>query len=394
VRKSSTVFFTGHMVDRPGRAVPRFPSANVDKIAARIASELEACGAVDGFASAACGSDILFHESIIARGGHAHIVLPCGVDTFRTDCVDVIPNSDWSTRFDAILQAATSVEILSEQYASDNAMASEFCNRVMLGMAQRCAFEKGQLPMVIALWDGRPGDAVGGTHSAVQYCLTHGLKVRLMNDLSPSTSPDGSDLLPVVNGTSSAVSERSAEAPQNICALMFADAVGYSSLREREIPIFVRHYLTCAMLALQGCAIVPLVHNTWGDGLYFVFDSVRDAGVFAIDFRDRILATNWLSLGLTNRFSVRIALHAGALYRIYDPVIGRWTYVGAEVTRAARLEPSTDPGKIFASLAFAALASAENVTTFTCREVGKLRLYKNAGEATVYEVVAGQNSIG
>jgi class 3 adenylate cyclase len=318
--------------------------------------------------------------------------LPCGVEAFRADCVDIIPNSDWPARFERILEAAATVEILSEQYASNNATASEFCNRVMLGLAKRCALEKGERPIAIALWDGRPGDAVGGTHSAVQYCLTHGLKVRLMNDLSAATVAQTSDLLPVVDGTSSAIAGNSDEAPQNICALMFADAVGYSSLREREIPTFVRHYLSCAMQALQSGAIVPLVHNTWGDGLYFVFHSVRDAGVFALDFRDRIVSTSWKSLGLTDRFSVRIALHAGALYRVYDPVIGQWTYVGAEVTRAARLEPSTDPGKIFASLAFAALASAEDVTAFNWREVGKRTFAKNPGEATVFEVVPGQDA--
>jgi hypothetical protein len=125
---------------------------------------LDICGAVDGFASAACGGDILFHESIITRGGRAHIVLPCGVDAFRADCVDLIPNSDWPARFDRIIKAASTVEILSEQYASDNAVASEFCNRVMVGLAKRCALEKGEQPVVIALWDGRPGDAIGGTH--------------------------------------------------------------------------------------------------------------------------------------------------------------------------------------------------------------------------------------
>lgn len=385
---SSVVFFTGHMIDRPGRATPRFPSTTERHIAARIAAELDASGAVEGFASAACGSDILFHEAMIARGGRAHIVLPCGIEAFRADCVDVIPDSEWPARFDRLLSAAASVEILSEQYAANNAMASEFCNRVMVGLAKRRASELGEHPGILALWDGRPGDAIGGTHSAVKYCLAHGLVVRLMNDLSPATISQTSVLAPAAEGTTSAIGGSSVEAPQHICALMFADAVGYSSLREREIPTFVQHYLSCVVLSLQGACIVPLVHNTWGDGLYFVFESVRDAGVFSIAFRDRLLSTDWRSLGLNHCFSVRIALHAGALYRVYDPVIGQWTYVGAEVTRAARLEPSTEPGKIFASLAFAALASAEDVTEFGSRCIGTRTLQKNAGEVTLYEVVA------
>jgi hypothetical protein len=50
------------MIDRIGRMPPRFPAALAPQIAQRIAEELKAAGATDGFASAACGGDILFHE--------------------------------------------------------------------------------------------------------------------------------------------------------------------------------------------------------------------------------------------------------------------------------------------------------------------------------------------
>src|SRR5438477_2166020 len=44
-RRPGTVAFTGHMMDRPERVVPRFPREAVARVAARIASELEALGA-------------------------------------------------------------------------------------------------------------------------------------------------------------------------------------------------------------------------------------------------------------------------------------------------------------------------------------------------------------
>jgi adenylate cyclase len=181
------------------------------------------------------------------------------------------------------------------------------------------------------------------------------------------------------------------EAPQEICAVVFADAVGYRRLREREIPKFVRHYLSCAMHSLQTHAIAPLVKNTWGDGLYLVFETVREAGLFAIDFRDRIVSTDWSKLGFGCTLNVRIGAHAGPLYRIYDPIFGQWSYVGAHVTRTARLEPSTDVGKVFASLPFVALAAAERVTDFTCQPVGRRQLVKDAGEITVFELARATN---
>jgi class 3 adenylate cyclase len=393
---SSSVFFTGHMIDRPGRASPRFPPSLEKQIAQRISGELETAGASDGFASAACGGDILFLEAIIARGGRAHITLPCKVESFRKDCVDVIPGADWPARFDHLLAAASTVEILGEQYASDNAMASECCSRIMAGLAERCATAKGEEPLVVALWDGRPGDAVGGTHSAVQFCIQHGFKIRLMMDLSPGGAAETRDVAPLAADTSSAIRHSTAinEAPQQICAVVFADAVGFSKLQEREVPKFVRYYLSCAMQALQLRRIVPLVKNTWGDGLYLVFESVREAGLFAVDLRDRVLSTDWRELGLSCAPNVRIGAHAGPLYRIYDPVIGQWSYVGSHVTRAARLEPSTEPGKVFASLAFVALAAAERVTEFTSNPVGRRQLVKGAGELSVFELmgVTPQNS--
>jgi class 3 adenylate cyclase len=385
---SSTILFTGHMIDRPGRAAPRFPASMEQRVAHRIAGELESLGATDGFSSAACGGDILFLEAMLGRGGRIHITLPCAVAAFRRDCVDVIPGADWDVRFDRLLAAAHAVEILGEEYASDNAVASECCNRVIFGLAERCARERGGSALVLALWDGRPGDAPGGTASAVHFCRHHGVAVRWMTDLSPAPTSDSREL-PAVGTHSSAIRHGNwvNEAPQQICAVVFADAVGYRGLREREIPTFVRYYLSCAMQVLQSHGIAPLVKNTWGDGLYLVFDTVREAGLFAVDFRDRITATDWERLGLGCTLNVRIAAHAGPLYRIYDPIFGQWSYVGSHVTRTARLEPSTDPGKVFASVPFVALAAAEGVAEFVCRPAGRRQLVKDSGEITVFELV-------
>lgn len=382
----SAVFFTGHMVDRVGRLSPRFPPDRAPQVRERIARELEACGATDGFSSAACGGDILFLEAMLARGGRIHITLPCAVEDFRRDCVDVIPGTDWADRFERVIRQVSTLEILSQQYASDNAMASECCSRVMVGLAARAASLKAEEPLVLALWDGRPGDAFGGTQSIVEFCIRNGFRVRWMRDLAPGGAADSRELQTAVNTSSVRAGTVVTEAPQQICAAVFADAVGFSKLREREVPAFARHYLTSAMDVLQSRTIVPLVKNTWGDGLYLVFESVRDAGVFALEFRDRIVATDWRQIGLSSALSVRIAIHAGPLYRIYDPVIGQWSYTGAHVTRAARLEPSTDPGKVFATMAFVALAAAERVGEFSCRSVGRRDLVKGAGELALFEL--------
>lgn len=384
---SSTIFFTGHMIDRPGRSCPRFPTALESSIARRMDVELE--GVSDGYSSAACGGDILFLEAILRRGGRAHVALPCSIEAFRKDCVDVIPGADWSERFDRILQAASSVEILGEEYASDNAMASECCSRVLAGLARRCAADKGERPEVLALWDGRPGDAFGGTQSAIEFCSKQGFTVRLMMDLARPGAAETRPLTPTRAGTSSAIRHDADvdEAPQQICAVVFADAVGFSKLSERQVPNFVRYYLECAMQSLRSQHIVPLVRNTWGDGLYLVFETMAEAGLFALQFRDNVMSAGWQQARLPYAPAVRVGVHAGPLFRIYDPVIGQWSYIGSHVTRAARLEPSTEPGKVLATLAFTALAATEEgASGFTCEAVGRRILVKNAGEVAVFEL--------
>jgi class 3 adenylate cyclase len=386
----STVFFTGHMIDRPGRMTPRFPMAIEPVIARRISGELEVIGPTDGFASAAAGGDILFLEALIARGGRAHITLPCAIDAFRLDCVDVVPGSNWRTRFERLLTQAHSVEILGEQYASDNAMASECCNRVMIGLARLCAHEKGETdPLVLALWDGRPGDAYGGTQSAVDFCLRHGLPVRSLEEALPTRPPASHERSPTKSGTTSAVQHGNSvpEGPQQICSAVFADVVGFSRLKERQIPAFFDLYLLNAMQSLQSRRIVPLVKNTWGDGLYLAFESPRDAGLFALDFANRIAACNWRPLSLSFVPSVRIGIHAGPLYRFYDPLIAQWSYTGSHVTRAARLEPVAESGKVIATQAFVALAAAEGIREFCGRGLGRRKLLKGAGEIILYELV-------
>lgn len=386
--QSSKVVFTGHMLDRPGRAGPRFPPAETNRIGARIEQELAILGAQEGYSSGACGGDILFHEAMKRLGKRTHLILPCNVKDFRKDCVEVGVDGDWGARFDQILNDAVTVEILGEQYASDNAMASECCNRVMAGLAARAAAMAGEEPALLALWDGRPGDAVGGTHSMVQFCLANGFRVRLMADLSPNASAQASDLIASPPGATSAIRHPGAadEATQQICAVVFVDAVGFSKLRERDLPKFSRHYLSGVMRVLEAREFVPLVKNTWGDGLFMVFASVREAGLFALDFRDLIVAKDWKGLGLAEDMSVRIGIHAGPLYRIYDPVLGQWSYLGSHVNRAARIEPNTPPGEVYASLTFAALASAERGTGFTCREVGRFELAKGYGEMLAFRI--------
>jgi class 3 adenylate cyclase len=130
----------------------------------------------------------------------------------------------------------------------------------------------------------------------------------------------------------------------------------------------------------------PVVKNTWGDGLYFVFRDVREAGLFALELCEDLNRRNWTDKGLPATLNLRIALHAGPVYSCTDPVLQQQTYTGTHVSRTARMEPITPPGQVYASQAFAALAAAQAVSEFTCDYVGQTPLAKGYGTFPTFHV--------
>jgi adenylate cyclase len=244
----------------------------------------------------------------------------------------------------------------------------------------------------LVLWDGKPGDGRGGTASTVERWRAAGRDVEVI-DLAAVSRPQPIAVRtaePLAAGTAAIALPPASDAhpafePQ-IVALLFADARGFSGLTENQIPPFVNHFLGTVAAALERSPHAPVLRNTWGDGLYLVFSSVGAAGEFALDLSAAIERTDWTAWHLPADLTLRIALHAGPAYACIDPVTGRPNYLGAHVSRAARIEPITPPGQVYASRAFAALAQAEQVTRFRCDYVGQTPLAKEYGTLPVYVV--------
>jgi adenylate cyclase len=176
--------------------------------------------------------------------------------------------------------------------------------------------------------------------------------------------------------------------------MLFADAKGFSMLAEPQIPAFVHEFLGMVAERLAQAPRPPLLKNTWGDGLYFVFDTAEDAALFALDLADAIASADWSVRGLPHEMSLRTGLHAGPAYACIDPVTGRLNYLGAHVSRAARIEPITPAGAVYASREFAAVARAERATGFHCEYVGRTSLAKDYGTAPMYVVRRDRFSAG
>ena len=89
-----------------------------------------------GFASAACGSDILFLEAMLARGGTIHIVLPWPAEEFVKTSVDLDGKGTWNKRFEAVLARAASIRVLGQLYMPGSVTGFEYCNLAVNGLAR------------------------------------------------------------------------------------------------------------------------------------------------------------------------------------------------------------------------------------------------------------------
>ncbi|HKO59975.1 MAG TPA: TRAFs-binding domain-containing protein [Pyrinomonadaceae bacterium] len=380
--------FTGHMIDRPNRATPRFPPQLEHAVREQIRSELKRLDVGIGFASAASGSDILFLETIVELGGEAHIVLPYGPDQFVQDSVEISAGDGWRDRFQRLLGQTVEVVTASEEKLTEDQTSYEYANLLLTGLAGIKAQQLETELIPLAVWDGKRGDGPGGTASMVQHWRSMGLDVGVI-DLAQVLEMNRRQLTGIPTAVSSVKRQsrtRPAKLATRMMAMLFADALNFSKLTEAQIPKFVDHFLGAIAKLISTSSYGPLVKNTWGDGLYFVFSSVREAGQFSLDLCDLIVSTDWTQKGLPKDLNLRIALHAGPVYSCVDPVLEQATFTGTHVSRAARIEPVTPPGQVYASQPFAALAAAQNVSEFSCDYVGQTPLAKGYGTFPTYHV--------
>ncbi len=174
--------------------------------------------------------------------------------------------------------------------------------------------------------------------------------------------------------------------PTQIRAMIFADAVNFSKLKEDEIPRFSKYFLGSVADLIKESPHAPVMKNTWGDGLFFVFDEVKDAGLFALDLCELIGSIDWTEKGLPSSLNLRVALHAGPVYDCIDPITCQQNFTGTHVSRTARIEPITPPGQVYASRSFVALALASGARQFDCEYVGQIQLAKGYGIFPMYHV--------
>lgn len=161
--------FTGHRIDEPGRRPPRFPRECAGSVASRIRNALDKMNVRFGFSSAAGGSDILFIEQLLARGGEPTIFLPFPPGDFAATSV----GADWRDRFDAVLaRPEVIVHVIDTARPADATLENASyarCNARIRAAAANAGRVYDETPVLIAvLRGGDEEEKSGGTAQAVR----------------------------------------------------------------------------------------------------------------------------------------------------------------------------------------------------------------------------------
>ena len=384
LRIPAVLVFTGHMIDRPDRATPRFPPVLERLVRHALREKLAAHVPLAVYSSAACGADILCLEVARELGSETHVVLPFPSADFAVASVEFAAG-DWGERFERALAAADSVTITSDHRARGSTATFEYANLIMTGMGRLRAQMLDAPLRGLAAWDSTEPGAPGGSASVVS--LWEKLRLPVDHVDLQALRPDRSEAR-----TPESIAEKepvaSPVARHEIRAMLFADAVGYSKLGEDQIPGYIAGFLgTVAELSRRTAHRFEHV-ETSGDGLYMVFRSASDAGHFALQLNAVTNAFDRAAHGLPSTFNLRIALHCGPVHCAIDPITGFPIFTGPHTSRAARIEPITPPGQVYASSAFAAVAAASGAD-FAMSYVGRMPLAKGYGSLGLYHVRGG-----
>jgi class 3 adenylate cyclase len=379
----AVIHYAGHIIAAPG-ASGRFPATAEPAVAARIAELLAERNVGFGYGSLAAGADILFAEALLARGAQLHVLLPFRLDDFIRESVQSA-GQQWIKRFKACLANAKSVRYATEdEYLGDDTLYV-YCSRLGMGLAVLASQHLFAPIEQIVVWDRTPAAGTAGTAIDVEIWRETGRPQTVVPIPSKQGPRPGSQRPKSSSRTApKSTSHPASNSRRSARAMLFGDLRGFSRLTDRELPIYVKEVLGAIERVRQARRKKVLLANTWGDGLFMVFQRANDAAECALALQAALSRLDLAALGLSVPLSLRIGGHLGPVYETLDPVLGHTNFFGAHVTRAAHIEPVTPPGCVYVTETFAAALALEHSQAFACDYVGMTKAAKGYGSLRMF----------
>lgn len=181
------LLFTGHMIDKPDREVPRFPAKKENAVRQKMKEEIEKVKKntkrkLNGIAGGACGGDILFHEICMELEISTELFLALPREKFLVESV-AFAGPGWVERFDKLFNKLP-VRVLSKSQKLPRVKEKKTLSIWKKNNLWQlnCALANVGLNMtLIALWDGKGGDGPGGTADMVKEAKEKGARSIIIN---------------------------------------------------------------------------------------------------------------------------------------------------------------------------------------------------------------------
>jgi len=189
------VVFSGHRADVAGRASPRFPATQFERVRRAVIALLEtelaqSDGRLDAIAGGASGGDILFHEACAMLGIRSTVLLALPRDQYVTASVQD-GGPDWVERFNAICKRVPP-EILRASahpppWMSDVRGYTIWQRNNLWMLSNALARDNSDVTLMV-VWDGKgQGDGPGGTADMVALASRRGVTVlKRIDPLTPT----------------------------------------------------------------------------------------------------------------------------------------------------------------------------------------------------------------
>ena len=394
------VVFTGHAIDHPALQSPLFPPENEMSVYNSIKNTLREIDVKIGYSSAACGSDIMFIEALHEMGGEINIVLPFAIADFVEMNVRYA-GPRWEKRFEHALAIAHTVNLATEDRYLGHDMLYRFSNHVTHGSAVMRGHFLTTEPHLMAVWHSRTESVPGGPNDFIdRWTNISTLHLIDVDEYTPEHLKEHIPVATPVLPSALPINTLTQNAPdRTIKAMMFSDLSGYSNLQDEHIPAFLDFLqkLETAIGKIKG-DISSL--NTWGDAVFAVADNAITVAEFGLRYCDVVETLGKQYTEFPFPIRARISLHIGPVFVAEDPFLKKNNFYGGHINRAARLEPVTRPGQVYATQQFISILSSEingkmheyeqqglrYYDYFKYEYVGVISLAKNFGNQEVYHL--------
>lgn len=339
--------FTGHIASLPEDALRQ----RID----RVLREQRVGFAYGGLAA---GADILFAEALLDAGGELHVVLPVSLASFVE--VSVAPFGEgWVPRFERCLARATSIRYASQDPYRGDEQVFAYSSQFAMGCAVLRAETLSTEAIQLAVWDGYVAPGPAGVSADMAYWRGSERRLAVIEVQRPPPCPSRW-------AAPSARDERRA-----MKAMLFADVQGFGALRDDQIPAFIEGVMGRMAETVEGLVEPPCHIETWGDGLFLVFDRPIDAALAALALLEAHRTLDLKALGLPRGLGLRIGGHYGPVHLRTNPLTKAPAVIGAHVVVAARIEPDVAPGSAYVSEALAGALATFHGDRVRCGYVGR-----------------------